>query len=209
MCGGFTCSKNTLLGLNITYVFVAFLLIGVATYGKSAAVIQSLPVLGGIVASGVFLLFVAVLGLVATLKHHQIMLFIYMLVLSGIFIIQFSVACAALSIDQKQEIEVIHKAWNVSDNSTRLNAETLLSCCGFYKEDQNPEECQKIEACKGSIPCPPCSNQIIENVDKAFNASGGLGLFFALTEIVGAILAYRFRNLQNPFIQSPSAQIFN
>ena len=59
--------------LNLTILqVVAFLLIGVATYGKGSAVITSLPILGGIVASGVFLLFVAVLGLLATLKHHQV-----------------------------------------------------------------------------------------------------------------------------------------
>jgi hypothetical protein len=34
MCGGFTCSKNTLVGLNIVYVLVSFLLIGVAVHGK-------------------------------------------------------------------------------------------------------------------------------------------------------------------------------
>ena len=34
MCGGFTCSKNTLVGLNIVYVLISFLLIGVAVHGK-------------------------------------------------------------------------------------------------------------------------------------------------------------------------------
>jgi len=195
MCGGFSCSKNTLLGLNIVYVLVAFLLIGVATYGKSSAVIQSLPVLGGIVASGVFLLFVAVLGLVATLKHHQIMLFIYMIVLFMIFIIQFSVACAALSIDQGQEIEVLRKAWGSADNSTRLNAEKFLGCCGFDNVTEFPEDCIQIPACGTSQPptCPPCVKYIKDNVDSAFHASGGMGLFFALTEFVVVIITFKFR----------------
>jgi hypothetical protein len=34
MCGGFTCSKNTLVGLNVVYVLVSFLLIGVAVHGE-------------------------------------------------------------------------------------------------------------------------------------------------------------------------------
>ena len=34
MCGGFTCSKNTLVGLNIVYILVSFLLIGVAVHGR-------------------------------------------------------------------------------------------------------------------------------------------------------------------------------
>ena len=34
MCGGFTCSKNTLVGLNIAYILVSFIMIGVAVHGK-------------------------------------------------------------------------------------------------------------------------------------------------------------------------------
>ena len=96
------------LDLTILQV-VAFLLIGVATYGKGSAVITSLPILGGIVASGVFLLFVAVLGLLATLKHHQILLFVYMIVLFTIFVIQFSCSCAAIGFDTDAEMKAIKK----------------------------------------------------------------------------------------------------
>ena len=35
MCGGFTCSKNTLVGLNIAYILVSFIMIGVAVHGQS------------------------------------------------------------------------------------------------------------------------------------------------------------------------------
>lgn len=47
-------------------------MIGVATYGKTSNVITSLEIVGGIVASGVFLLFISVVGLVGALKHHQV-----------------------------------------------------------------------------------------------------------------------------------------
>jgi tetraspanin-13/31 len=51
---------------------IAFLLIGVATYGKTSNMITSLNIVGGIVASGVFLLFIAVVGLYGAMKHHQV-----------------------------------------------------------------------------------------------------------------------------------------
>lgn len=54
---------------------VAFILIGVATYGKAASLVTSLPIIGGIVACGVFLLMIALLGLVGTVKHSQVLLF--------------------------------------------------------------------------------------------------------------------------------------
>ena len=51
---------------------ISFLLIGVATYGKTSNMITSLQTVGGIVASGVFLLFIAVVGLYGAIKHHQV-----------------------------------------------------------------------------------------------------------------------------------------
>jgi len=221
MCGGFQCSKNTLLGLNIIYVVVAFLLIGVASYGKSSAVITSLSLLGGIVASGVFLLFVAVLGLLATLKHHQVLLFVYMIILFGIFVIQFSVSCAALGINEDQEMKAIEKVWENSPDDVKYNAEEILSCCAWKRENQNATVCSKPGS-NGTVPmswchfvgedfdqCMPCESAIRTSVDSAFNGSGGLGLFFALTEILGAVLAYRYRNLANPQTPSASATLFS
>ena len=88
---------------------VAFLLIGVATYAKTSSKIVTLPIVGGIVACGVFLLFVAVLGLIATVKHHQVMLFFYMMILFVIFVIQFSVACACIGFNVDQEKDLARK----------------------------------------------------------------------------------------------------
>jgi len=217
MCGGFQCSKNTLLGLNIIYVIVAFLLIGVASYGKSSAIITSLPLLGGIVASGVFLLFVAVLGLLATLKHHQVLLFAYMLILFAIFVIQFSVSCAALGVNEDQEMKAIETVWRnleVKHNRTIYDAEKLLSCCGWTKGDQNATTCAAMDWCQSkdngtTFDCSDCKVLIQASVGSAFNGSGGLGLFFAFTEILGAVLAYRYRNLANTDTSSASASLFS
>ena len=88
MCGSFTCSKNTLVGLNVIYILVSFLMIGVAVHGKNesllnhisiidsagkvSGIVTSLPIVGGITASGVFLLFISVVGLIGAMKHHQV-----------------------------------------------------------------------------------------------------------------------------------------
>jgi len=202
MAAGFQCSKNTLLGLNILYVAVAFLLIGVATYWKSAAVITSLPLLGGIVASGVFLLFVAVLGLLATLKHHQILLFVYMIVLFGIFIIQFSVSCAAIGIDEDQEMKTIETVYKKLDHQGVIDAQNILHCCDWTSDDQKnatATTCKDTKGCWSQLPtgsqatCPPCQSTIKEVVNSGFNGSGGVGLFFAFTEFVAIVVTAKFR----------------
>ena len=77
--------------------------------GKFSGIITSLPIIGGITASGVFLLFVSVLGIVGAMKQHQVMLFIYMIILFFIFILQFSCSCAALSVSEKDQRTIILK----------------------------------------------------------------------------------------------------
>lgn len=54
---------------------MAITLVGIAAYAKAAAVIATVSVLGGIIACGVFLLLIAIVGLIGAIKHHQVILF--------------------------------------------------------------------------------------------------------------------------------------
>jgi tetraspanin-13/31 len=53
----------------------SFILIGVAAYGKAVAIIETVTVMGGIIVCGCLLLILALVGLVGTINHHQVMLF--------------------------------------------------------------------------------------------------------------------------------------
>lgn len=209
MCGGFEFSKRTLIGLNIIYIFVAFLLIGVAAAAKKAAILQSLPVVGGIVACGVFLLFIAIVGLYGAIKQHQVALFFYMVVLFSIFVIQFSVACASLAASTEDELQIMEKIWSKSTAEAKGDFEINLDCCGWDAKPTGNETCPAACVTPGNNGtqtydnCHTCKETVEDKIDYAFNSSGGVGLFFAFTEIIGTILAYRFRNLANPRITPP------
>jgi hypothetical protein len=60
---------------SILLQLVAFILIGVAVYGRASAVVTDLPIIGGILACGVFLILISILGLIGAIKHHQVVLF--------------------------------------------------------------------------------------------------------------------------------------
>jgi len=193
-------------------------MIGVAAAGKTSNQIQSLPVVGGIVACGIFLLFIAIVGLVGAIKHHQVMLFFYMVILFSIFVIQFSVACACLAASTDAELGVLEKAYHNLPNSTKDEIDSDFNCCGFYNEndtlpDVDRERCSNnkdLECHVNVDSCGNCKDKVEDKVDSAFNASGGLGLFFSFTEIIGTLLAFRFRNLMNPSAMRPmSDQEYN
>lgn len=54
---------------------VGLLLIGVAAWGKGFGLVSSIHIIGGVIAVGVFLLLIAIVGLIGAMHHHQVMLF--------------------------------------------------------------------------------------------------------------------------------------
>ncbi|KAF4794235.1 Tetraspanin-13 [Turdus rufiventris] len=102
-CGGFACSKNCLCALNLLYTLVSLLLIGIAAWGIGFGLISSFKVVGVVIAVGVFLFFIALVGLIGAVKHHQVLLFFYMIILLLVFIVQFSVSCACLALNEEQQ----------------------------------------------------------------------------------------------------------
>lgn len=71
VCGGFSCSKNCLCALNLLYTLVSLLLIGIAAWGIGFGLISSLRVVGVVIAVGIFLFLIALVGLIGAVKHHQ------------------------------------------------------------------------------------------------------------------------------------------
>jgi len=220
MCGSFTCSKNTLVGLNVMYILVSLLMIGVAVHSKVTGIVTSLPIIGGITASGVFLLFISVIGLIGAMKHHQVMLFIYMVVLFFIFIIQFSCSCAALSVSPFDQKKIIKTAWDTAIKTPYtedliVSAERQFDCCGVGINDNytiytHPTKADHDWSQNRTHPvftegrcvknddqseggCPSCFFTISEKVQAGFNAAGGLGLFFSFPEIIGVICTHKYR----------------
>ncbi|XP_011137506.1 tetraspanin-13 isoform X1 [Harpegnathos saltator] len=209
MCGGFTCSKNALTALNILYIVVAFILIGVAVYGKASALVTNLPIIGGILACGVILILISILGLIGAVKHHQVLLFFYMLILFLLFLIQFSIACACLAVNTKQQEQLAEQGWLHVDNDLKTKVQNTFNCCGFNSTSAvlNPVSCDEVNkiCCPTAdvdptscSPCPTCMHKLQSTIDYAFKLCGSIGLFFSFTEFVGVWLTVRYRNQKDP-----------
>ncbi|XP_025084522.1 tetraspanin-13-like isoform X2 [Pomacea canaliculata] len=227
VCGGFNCSKNALIVLNVLYILVSFILIGVAAYGRVAAMVTSLTLVGSLIACGVFLFIISLIGLIGAAKHHQVLLFFYMIILFLLFLLQFSLACACLAVNQDQKDALAEQGWRMASNDTRHDVQRQFDCCGFKDPDLDFLEplghpvCVTVAACcdknsdafccsgiiNGSqppCPCQPCLLKMREVIYNAFSVTGGVGLFFSLTEIIGVWLAMRYRNQKDP-LANPSA----
>ncbi|XP_005111115.1 tetraspanin-13 isoform X2 [Aplysia californica] len=234
VCGGFTCSRHSLIILNVIYIIVSFVLIGVAAYSRVAAVITSISLVGSLIACGVFLFLIALVGLLGAIKHHQVLLFFYMIILFVLFLLQFSLACACLAVNTDQKDSLAEQGWRMSGAVTRTQVQSQFNCCGFKDQDLNVEDalghppCAAVSDCctaneeapcctgvyppanstEPDVPCPcdTCFSKLQPVIYKAFSATGGVGLFFSFTEIIGVWITIRFRNQKDPRA-NPSAYL--
>ncbi|XP_030013368.1 tetraspanin-13a [Sphaeramia orbicularis] len=196
VCGGFFCTKNALSALNILYVLVSLLLIGVAGWGKWFGMVSSIRLVAGAIGVGVFLFLVAVMGLCGALKHHQVLLFFYMIILFVVFVMQFSVSCACLALNKQQQDHLLEAGWNKSE-VTQRDIEKTLNCCGFFH--LNNVTCAASCFLHGPpSSCITCSTIIQKYTGEELRLVGGIGLFFSFSEILGVWLAHKYRNLKDP-----------
>ncbi|GMT18490.1 hypothetical protein PFISCL1PPCAC_9787, partial [Pristionchus fissidentatus] len=141
---GFATTRKALLVLNGIYLFFAVILVGTAWYTHNAAIVTSVSIAGGIIAAGVFLLAVSVLGLWATREQNQAALFFYMIILFCVFVVQCSVALACLG--QLSDVsleELISSGWKVASPSTIFDAEKAFGCCGLRSAAEVVDGCKQ------------------------------------------------------------------
>ncbi|EGW06846.1 Tetraspanin-13 [Cricetulus griseus] len=90
-------------------ILVSLLLIGIAAWGIGFGLISSLRVVGVVIAVGIFLFLIALVGLIGAVKHHQVLLFFGQLLEVG---------------------------WN-NTASARNDLQRNLNCCGFRSYNPN------------------------------------------------------------------------
>ncbi|XP_037039638.1 tetraspanin-31 [Bradysia coprophila] len=201
MCGGFSCSKNALIALNLLYIMVGFLLISVGVYGRAASIVTNLPIVGGILACGILLILISILGLIGASKHHQVLLFFYMIILFLLFLIQFSIATSCLAVSSSQQQQFAEQGWNRVSNKVRMEVQNTFYCCGFNSTSTDHPSCDAVQSlcCPTNSPtdcsCSPCLQKLEDVIDYAFKLCGRIGLFFSFTEVLAVFLARRYRNL--------------
>ncbi|KAK3106496.1 hypothetical protein FSP39_021081, partial [Pinctada imbricata] len=189
---------------------VSFILIGVSAYARLVAIVTSLALAGSLIACGVFLFLIAIVGLVGAVKHHQVLLFFYMIILFLLFLLQFSLACACLAVNADQRRELARQGWKVAGKGVKNTVQNKFDCCGFSNDDHHPDQhpaCNGLVSCcknntdylccSGNLPptnsstsevkwcpkeCSGCMDKLEQEIASAFSISGGVGLFFSFTE---------------------------
>ncbi|OON14895.1 tetraspanin family protein [Opisthorchis viverrini] len=220
--------KHILFFLNGIYMVLSLILIGLAAYARLSVYITSVSIVGGIIACGVFLFLLSLLGFIGTARHSQAALFFYIVLLFSLFLIQFSVACACLTLSTSDQRTIVEAAWQKSTNATKIDMMRTFQCCGFRRVDlphDHPMGCppchfSELSCCEGdhdrqadcctghtnsSIPrtCPctiTCWSVVEQKLERGIRVTGTVGLFFSLVELAGVWLALQYRHKRDPSI---------
>lgn len=169
--------------------FVGSLLIGCAVYGNRYS---DLPILPSVIACGIVLISLSILGLYGAFKHHQVSLFFYMIILFCLFIVQFAIACSCLAVNKQQQEIFAEQGWNTISDDLKSEVQTTFTCCGFNSTATNTNDHPPCDAvtkicCPIGSPlncsCSPCLPKLKDTIDSAFRVSGSIGLFFSFTEV--------------------------
>jgi len=131
---GFSALRCVLTILNVFYVVVGVFLIGLVVAARTLAYFTNVPILVGIAVCGTLMVAVAVLGLVGTIKHHQVMLFFYMIVLGLSGVILFAVSVAALAAPKSWQDDFFQAAWMGLSFNDKEVIQSKLNCCGFNRD---------------------------------------------------------------------------
>ncbi|EZA49722.1 Tetraspanin-13 [Ooceraea biroi] len=144
-----------------------------------------------------------------------------MLILFLLFLIQFSIACACLAVNTKQQEQLAEQGWIHVGDDLKAKVQTTFNCCGFNNTTEDPNLPCKVTSCCQSTdvnlmscpPCPPCMQKLQSTIDYAFKLCGSIGLFFSFTtrkihELIlvlsssltpsPSFLARRYRNQLDP-----------
>jgi tetraspanin-13/31 len=193
--------RRLLIIFNIFYGFLALIFLSFAIYSRLNTSITDLHLFVGLLVLSIYLTFISLFGIAAVLKHHQVLLFFYIILLFVLFLVQFILACTYLSIHAEKKYELLKDNYNRARNVIQMK----YNCCGFDNRTQwnRTELCAQMSCCLTSECCltlPMCYPVMQHTLEKYFKLIGSIMLIFTLAQIIAIYITLRFRNMRNPSI---------
>ena len=133
-------NKKFVIGVNIAYIPVSILLIGLGFADFSIfCCLRTLPFIRGITACGVVLFFLSILGITSFVKRFAKLQNCYTFLLLLLSITQLSISCACFSGTHEKMEEIACYGWGRDNTKAPYDSihklEKKFQCCGYDEED--------------------------------------------------------------------------
>ncbi|CAI8054713.1 Tetraspanin-31 [Geodia barretti] len=182
---GFSAIRCCLVLLNVFYIALALFLIGVVVASKAISYFTDPSILAGLAVCASILFLVAVLGLAGTVKHHQVVLFFYMVSLGLSGIVLFAVSVAALAAPDSYQTSFFDTTWRRLGSRDKQSIQDHFDCCGFNNESRHiiynsPDDDGCDTGCN-HIAHPFCNTSALTKHKKCCHGDGNPGNAMELT----------------------------
>jgi len=147
-----------------------------------------------IIAIGVIVFVVSVLGLAASYFQNRILLIVYLVLICCIFLMTLIGGSYMLAM-RGQEASLVSTGWTHASNGIITGLENQYTCCGLnnVSDTLNP-------MCPFAFPTGPCMPFLVNALRSNFGALGALAIVLAvllvLTMFFSFVLTKSFKNMQ-------------
>jgi len=190
------CFKWTLLAANLLFLIFAVILMAVGAYALNNPVgaLSGQTIPNGIIAMGVFIMLVALLGGLAAWLESRGFLGLYFVVLAVLTIILFAVGIAVY-VEQNNAATYIDSGWRGANRDFKISLQIAFNCCGL--KNYNDSDALGSQPCPGfpwgTTPPPSqvgtidvgCEPALISAFTSSMTTAGGCGIGFAVVMMVG------------------------
>jgi len=185
-CGKFL--RYLVIFINLFFIIIGFVLLVyggyVANTSTTATSLTGTSWAGFVIALGVFVMLIGVIGLVGAKWQNRVILVFYFIVIIILFVLTLACGAWMLSLEGK-EVSLVETAWRAAPPSVQISIEQAYFCCGLYGNDT-----------VAALPCPtstsgnppvtvsattPCSSGLVADVQKYYASFGALMLVVCFT----------------------------
>ena len=190
--------RRLLILFNLFYLSLAILFFVFAMTTRFSSWIIDSHLFIGLIISSIFLTCLSLFGIFAVIKHHQVLLFFYVILLGILFTFQFILASTYLGHRVEKNVETFEKYAN--------QIQLKYNCCTYDNETtvDRSTVCGQLPCCQSTQKCcetwPPCFPIIRDELRKTLKIIGSIMLIFTLSEILAIYLNLQYRNMRNPLI---------
>jgi len=183
-CGKFL--RYLVIFINLFFIIIGFVLLVYGAYvannSTTATSLTGTSWAGFVVALGIFIMLIGIIGLVGAKWQNRIILVFYFVVIIILFVLTLSCGAWLLSLEGK-EASLVQTAWNAAPGSVRNAAQYAYFCCGLnaWNDTARYDPCP-FQGGTGTPPTPivyttiACSDGLVADVQKYYASFGALML---------------------------------
>jgi len=181
---GQRCLKYTLVVVNVVFLIFSIVLmsLGTVAYNTNVGSLAGSSIPQGIIALGVFVLFLSLLGCVGAWRESRFALGCYFFFLMLLTLLLFAVGLGVYS-ERSQASNYIQEGWVLASNGVRVSLQNYYGCCGLSTNQS-----------LAGFPCPPnnqtlpqCLSILTDAFYNNFTPMAGSAVAFAVLMFVSMV----------------------